>query len=48
MEFIITNWEWILLGFYVCEKVVKVTPTKYDDIVLDIVWSSIKKIAGKK
>ena len=48
MEWIINNWQYLLLAFYVVEKIVKLTPTKYDDILLDIVWGAIKKIAGKK
>ena len=32
----------------VCEKIVKMSPTDKDDIMLDIVWSSIKKVVGKK
>ena len=45
--FIVMNWEWFLLGFMMCEKLVKVSPTKADDILLDVVWGSIKKIVGK-
>jgi hypothetical protein len=48
MDFILSNWEWFLLAFYVAEKVVKQTTTKYDDIVLDVVWAGIMKIVGKK
>ena len=31
------NWEWVLLGFMVLEKVVKLSPSKKDDILLDSV-----------
>tara|TARA_Y100000310_G_scaffold339586_2_gene432709 strand:- start:1059 stop:1205 length:147 start_codon:yes stop_codon:yes gene_type:complete len=48
MEFLTNNWEWVLLGFMIAEKVVKLSPTKYDDIVLDVVWKSIKNMMGKK
>tara|TARA_B100000519_G_C13830743_1_gene244833 strand:+ start:180 stop:332 length:153 start_codon:yes stop_codon:yes gene_type:complete len=34
-EWLATNWEWVLLGFMVLEKVVKVSPSKKDDILLD-------------
>ena len=47
-EFMSANWEWFLLAFMVCEKLVKLSPTDKDDIVLDIVWNSIKKVVGKK
>ena len=48
MDWITANWEWCLLGFMVAEKLVKMSPTKYDDIVLDMIWGNIKKLAGKK
>ena len=45
MDWIISNWEWMLLGFMVAEKLVKMSPTKYDDILLDFIWGNIKKLA---
>ena len=48
IHWITSNWEWVLLGFMVAEKLVKLSPTKYDDIVLDMVWGNLKKLAGKK
>ena len=33
MEFITSNWEYVLLAFYVLEKVVRLSPTKSDDII---------------
>lgn len=48
VDFIVVNWEWFLLGFMVAEKLVKLSPTQADDIVLDVVWNGIKKMAGKK
>ncbi len=48
VDFIVANWEWFLLGFMVAEKLVKLSPTQADDIVLDVVWNGIKKMAGKK
>ena len=47
MNWITTNWEWVLLGFMVAEKLVKLSPTKYDDIVLDMVWGNLKKLVKK-
>ena len=37
MDWIISNWEWMLLGFMVAEKLVKMSPTQYDDILLDLI-----------
>ena len=48
MEWFLGNWEWCLLGFTAAEKLVKLSPTKYDDILLDFVWGNVKKLAGKK
>ena len=48
MDLLTNNWEWLLIGFMVAEKLVKMSPTKYDDIVLDIVWKNLKKLMGKK
>ena len=46
-DFILANWEWFLLAFYVLEKIVKVTPSKKDDILLDMVWYGIRKLVKK-
>ena len=46
-EWMMANWEYVLLGFYVLEKVVKLSPTKYDDILLDMIWGGLKKLVGK-
>tara|TARA_R100001594_G_scaffold81659_1_gene116174 strand:- start:1848 stop:2006 length:159 start_codon:yes stop_codon:yes gene_type:complete len=47
VDFVVTNWEWFLLGFMICEKLVKLSPTDADDILLDVVWNSLKKMIGK-
>ena len=47
MEWIIDNWTTCLAIFWMAEKAVKITPFPYDDILLDIVWSSIKKAVKK-
>ena len=47
VDFVVANWEWFLLGFMVAEKMVKLSPTDADDILLDVVWNSVKKMAGK-
>ena len=47
MDFLTNNWEWILIGFMVLEKLVKLSPTKYDDIILDIIWKNLKKLVKK-
>ena len=47
IEWITNNWATALAVFYVLEKLVKITPMKYDDILLDMVWGGIKKAVGK-
>ena len=42
-EFIAANWEYILVVIYALEKIVKLTPTKYDDIVFDMILKPIKE-----
>ena len=34
MIWFIENWEYCLIAFYTLEKVVKVTPCKWDDIIV--------------
>ena len=47
MDWMIKNWEWVLIGFMIAEKIVKLSPTRYDDIVLDVIWNNLKKIVKK-
>ena len=47
MDWMLKNWQWLLAGFYVAEKIVKLTPTKYDDIVVDVFWNAIRKVTGR-
>jgi len=49
-EFLLANWEWIMLGFYTLEKIVKLSPTKQDDIIFDAVIKPVwdKLSIGKK
>ena len=48
MSFLTSNWEWVLLAFYVIEKVVKLSPSKKDDVIFDMVLKPIvDKMKGK-
>jgi|TARA_B100001971_G_scaffold80374_1_gene74144 hypothetical protein len=48
-EWVVANWEYILVAVYALEKIVKLTPTKYDDIIFDMILKPIKdKIAPSK
>ena len=47
MDFLTNNWEWVLIGFMVLEKLVKLSPSKKDDILVDMVWNGIKGVLKK-
>ena len=48
MGFLTANWEWVLLAMYVVEKVVKLSPSKKDDVIFDMVLKPIiDKVKGK-
>ena len=47
MSFLTSNWEWVLLAFYVIEKVVKLSPSKKDDVIFDMILRPIiDKVKG--
>ena len=41
------HWAEFIAGFWMLEKVVKITPNPYDDILVDIIWGGLKKLVGK-
>ena len=48
LAFITSNLEWFLLGLYVLEKGIKLSPSKKDDLIWDMVLKPIvSKIQGK-
>jgi hypothetical protein len=48
MGFLTGNWEYILLALYVVEKLVKLSPSKKDDVIFDMVLKPIiDKVKGK-
>ena len=48
MEWLQMNWEWVLLGFMILEKLVKMSPSDKDDILLDVVWQGLSKMLKKE
>ena len=42
-EWIAAKWEYVLIVIYALEKIVKLTPTKYDDILFDMLLKPIKE-----
>ena len=47
MNWFVENWDICLLVFMIAEKAVTLSPSKNDDILLDMVWNGLKGI-GKK
>ena len=48
IQTITANWEWFLLGLYILEKAIKLSPSKKDDLVWDMVLRPIvDKIKGR-
>ena len=47
MEWLSDNWEWVLLAFVVLEKVVKLSPSDKDDIMVDVLFQGLSKMVGK-
>ena len=48
MELLTGNWEYVLLIVYVVEKLVKLSPSKKDDVVFDMILKPIMdKVKGK-
>lgn len=44
MQFVLENWEWFMLGFYSAEKIVKLTPFKWDDILFDGISAGFRRV----
>ena len=48
MEFLTNNWEWCLLGLYVLEKAILLSPSKKDDMIWNMLLKPlVDKIKGK-
>ena len=48
LESLLSNWEYVLLVLYIVEKAIKLSPSKKDDLVWDmIIKPVISKIKGK-
>ena len=48
MEWLQGNWEWVLLVFMIAEKIVKMSPSDKDDILLDVVIQGLTKMVKGK
>jgi len=41
LSLISSNWEWFLLALYILEKAIKLSPSKKDDLVWDMILKPI-------
>ena len=49
MDFLVNNIEWFLIGFYALEKCIRLSSTKADDVLLDMIIMPIwNKLPFKK
>ena len=48
MGFLLENWQYVTMGILIADKIVAVTPTKYDDMLLTGVKAVIKVLSGQK
>ena len=48
MQMLLANWDWVLLALYVVEKAIKLSPSKKDDVIFDMILKPIiDKVKGK-
>ncbi len=47
MEWMIENWEYVLIGVMAVDKAVALSPSTWDDLLWTSVKKSIFKLAGK-
>tara|TARA_R100000008_G_scaffold73823_1_gene52382 strand:- start:605 stop:748 length:144 start_codon:yes stop_codon:yes gene_type:complete len=47
MEFMMNNWEYILIIIMAVDKAVALSPTEWDDLIWTSIKKSIFKIMGK-
>jgi len=47
MDFLLSNWEYILIGILAIDKAVALSPSEWDDLIWTSVKKAIFKIAGK-
>jgi|6_EtaG_2_1085325.scaffolds.fasta_scaffold148009_2 hypothetical protein len=47
IEFLTNEWQLCIVIYTVVNYIVKLSPTKTDDIILDLIWGNLKKISKK-
>jgi len=46
LEYLANNWLYMAAGFYFLEKLVLITPVKWDDILVSGIFAIFKKLTG--
>jgi len=47
MEFLMNNWEYVVIGIMAIDKAVALSPSKWDDLIWTSIKKAIYKIVGK-
>tara|TARA_Y100000310_G_scaffold217231_1_gene218290 strand:+ start:19 stop:165 length:147 start_codon:yes stop_codon:yes gene_type:complete len=47
VEFLSSNWAYVLIGILAVDKIVAVSPSKWDDLLWTVVKKAIRKVVGK-
>ena len=47
MEFLTSNWEYVLIALLCIDKVVALSPTEWDDLIWTSMKKALYKVAGK-
>ena len=48
LQSLASNWEYVLLALYVVEKIIKLSPSKKDDMIFDMILKPIiDKVKGR-
>ena len=48
LSFITAMWEWCLLALYVIEKAIKLSPSKKDDLIWDMVLMTLLEMVNPR
>ena len=47
MDFLVNNWEYVLICLLAVDKMVALSPSQWDDLIWTSVKKMIMKVAGK-
>tara|TARA_R100000458_G_C8265201_1_gene240322 strand:- start:225 stop:401 length:177 start_codon:yes stop_codon:yes gene_type:complete len=46
-QWLTDNWQTVIVIFFCLEKVVKLSPSKNDDILVDVLFNGVKQLVNK-